>query len=58
MNFTIPAATPPGKYLMRAEHMNLDNGWTKGAAEMYLKCAQVEVTGSGTGAYFACFTVS
>ncbi|KAI1263467.1 glycosyl hydrolase family 61-domain-containing protein [Xylariaceae sp. FL1019] len=47
MNFTIPAATPPGKYLVRVEHFNISP--VLNATQMYVNCAQVEVTGSGTG---------
>ncbi|KAK4107577.1 lytic polysaccharide monooxygenase [Canariomyces notabilis] len=49
MNFTIPAATPPGKYLLRAEHLNMENGGSYRTTEMYQNCAHVEITGSGTG---------
>ncbi|KAF2831422.1 hypothetical protein CC86DRAFT_463311 [Ophiobolus disseminans] len=49
MNFTIPAATPPGKYLFRAEHLNVVNGATYKATEMFINCAHIEVTGSGAG---------
>ncbi|KAJ4355571.1 uncharacterized protein N0V89_003591 [Didymosphaeria variabile] len=48
MNFTIPAATPPGKYLLRAEHLNMENGGFYKTTEMYQACAHVEITGSGT----------
>ncbi|KAJ4290556.1 hypothetical protein N0V90_010773 [Kalmusia sp. IMI 367209] len=49
MNFTIPAATPPGKYLLRAEHLNMENGNSYKTTEMYINCVHVEITGSGTG---------
>ena len=49
MNFTIPEATPPGKYLLRAEHLNIENGATYMVTEMYQSCAHVEVTGEGNG---------
>ncbi|KAF2439178.1 lytic polysaccharide monooxygenase [Karstenula rhodostoma CBS 690.94] len=49
MNFTIPAATPPGKYLLRAEHLNMENGGSYKTTEMYQACAHVEITGTGTG---------
>ncbi|KAI0187018.1 lytic polysaccharide monooxygenase [Astrocystis sublimbata] len=47
MNFTIPKTTPPGKYLVRVEHFNISPqlGWT----QLFVNCAQVEVTGSGEG---------
>ena len=49
MNFTIPAATPPGKYLLRAEHLAVHLAMNYKGAEMYPACAQIEITGSGTG---------
>lgn len=49
MNFTIPTATPPGKYLLRAEHLNMENGGSYKTTEMYQACAHVEITGTGTG---------
>lgn len=48
VTFTIPANTPPGQYLVRAEHIGL-HGAHNGEAEFYYSCAQVEVTGSGSG---------
>ncbi|OJJ68867.1 hypothetical protein ASPBRDRAFT_131816 [Aspergillus brasiliensis CBS 101740] len=47
--FQIPAATPPGEYLVRAEHVGL-HGAQANSAEFFYSCAQVKVTGSGTGA--------
>jgi hypothetical protein len=49
MHFTIPKATPPGKYLMRAEHLNMANGNSYKSTEMFINCAHIEVTGSGAG---------
>lgn len=49
MNFTIPAATPAGKYLLRVEHLNMANGNSYKTTEMYQSCAHVEIEGSGTG---------
>lgn len=49
MNFTIPEATPPGKYLLRAEHLNIENGASYKTTEMYQACAHVEITGEGKG---------
>ncbi|KAG2415903.1 hypothetical protein HFD88_007095 [Aspergillus terreus] len=48
ISFKIPASTPPGQYLVRAEHIAL-HGAHGGEAEFYYSCAQVEVTGSGSG---------
>lgn len=49
MNFTIPATTPPGKYLLRAEHLNMDNGAYYQSTEQYVNCMHIEVTGPGGG---------
>lgn len=49
MNFTIRKATPPGKYLMRAEHLNMVNGGSYKSTEMSINCAHIEITGSGAG---------
>jgi hypothetical protein len=47
--FTLPANTPPGQYLMRGEHIALHGAGSAGGAQIYLGCAQLEVTGSGSG---------
>jgi hypothetical protein len=42
-NFTIPASTPPGSYLLRFEHIfpnEVD-------AQYYVNCAHVEIVSSG-----------
>jgi hypothetical protein len=52
MNFTIPEATPPGKYLFRAEHLNMENGGSYKVTEVYQACAHVEITGTGTGMFW------
>lgn len=49
INFTIPAATPPGQYLLRAEQLALHSASSEGGAQFYMSCAQIEVTGSGAG---------
>ncbi|GLB06588.1 hypothetical protein AtubIFM57258_001898 [Aspergillus tubingensis] len=46
--FQIPAETPAGEYLVRAEHVGL-HGAQANEAEFFYSCAQVKVTGSGTG---------
>ena len=43
---TIPANLRPGNYLLRAEHIGLH---IYNAPQFYIACAQVAVTGSGTG---------
>jgi len=47
MKFTIPAKTPPGKYLMRIEHWMVD--YRKGNSQWYVSCAHVDIKGSGGG---------
>jgi hypothetical protein len=47
MNFTIPETTPPGKYLMRVEHLNISPFYK--STEMYVNCAHIEVSGPGGG---------
>ncbi|KAH5670374.1 hypothetical protein HBI21_187020 [Parastagonospora nodorum] len=46
----IPSCIAPGKYLMRNEHIAIHNAGTKGGAQFYLSCAQLEVTGGGSTA--------
>ncbi|CAI6261697.1 unnamed protein product [Periconia digitata] len=41
VNFTLPEATPPGKYLLRIEHFM--------APQFYVNCAHVNVLGNGAG---------
>ncbi|KAF2263667.1 hypothetical protein CC78DRAFT_617452 [Lojkania enalia] len=46
MNITIPKATPPGKYLLRAEQIYSYWGTDN---QIYLNCAHIEVLGEGVG---------
>ncbi|GAB1316394.1 hypothetical protein MFIFM68171_06604 [Madurella fahalii] len=48
-NFTIPATTPNGEYLLRFEHIALHFANRKGGAEFYVSCAQIKVVGGGGG---------
>lgn len=50
VTFQIPKGTPDGEYLLRVEHLGLHsaNQWTIGP-EYYFSCAQIKVTGGGTG---------
>ena len=41
MNFTIPSTTPPGKYLLRVEHLYVRPVY--GTTQFYIQCAQIEV---------------
>lgn len=47
MNFTIPATTPPGLYLLRVEHLYVRPGWN--TTQFYIACAQIDVRGVGGG---------
>ena len=47
LSFTIPETTPPGKYLMRIEHINLLN--TFNGTQFYANCAQINILGLGGG---------
>ncbi|CZT51499.1 related to cellulose binding protein CEL1 [Rhynchosporium secalis] len=48
-SFTIPKAVPNGEYLVRAEHIALHSAGSTGGAQFYISCAQVSVTGGGSG---------
>lgn len=48
-DFKIPASLPAGQYLIRAEHIGLHVASSQGGAQIYIGCAQVEVTGGGSG---------
>ncbi|KAF2476827.1 uncharacterized protein BDR25DRAFT_370629 [Lindgomyces ingoldianus] len=48
MNFTIPKTTPPGKYLMRVEHIfSFSSKFND--TQFYVSCAQIDVKGPGGG---------
>lgn len=47
MNFTIPPSTPPGRYLLRVEHLYVRPAFN--TTQFYIACAQVEIMGSGGG---------
>ncbi|KAF9526237.1 cellulose-growth-specific protein [Crepidotus variabilis] len=46
LSTTIPANTPPGEYLARIEQVGLH---VAGAPQWYVSCAQIKITGSGSG---------
>lgn len=46
---TIPKATPSGEYLLRVEHIALHSASAINGAQIYLSCAQINVTGGGSG---------
>jgi hypothetical protein len=47
VNFTIPATTPPGKYLLRIEHF-FPSG-NLGQSQWFVNCAHVNIVGNGNG---------
>lgn len=47
MNFTIPATTPPGKYLARVEHFFIQSIYN--TTQQYINCAHIEIVGPGGG---------
>ncbi|KAF8310078.1 glycoside hydrolase family 61 protein [Clavulina sp. PMI_390] len=49
VNFTIPKALPSGNYLLRVEQIGLHVASSYGGAQFYIGCAQVQVTGGGSG---------
>ncbi|KFY25917.1 hypothetical protein V493_04365 [Pseudogymnoascus sp. VKM F-4281 (FW-2241)] len=48
-SFKIPSSTPPGEYLLRAEHIGLHGASSPGGAQFYISCAQLKIEGSGGG---------
>ncbi|OHF01499.1 cellulose-growth-specific protein [Colletotrichum orchidophilum] len=52
-NFAIPACTPPGEYLLRIEQIGLHSASAKAGAQFYISCAQIKVTGAGSGGSFS-----
>ncbi|KAI1395579.1 lytic polysaccharide monooxygenase [Hypoxylon fuscum] len=46
--FALPAATPPGEYLLRAEGLALHAAHKWANAQFYVSCAQIKVTASGS----------
>ncbi|KAF2743332.1 lytic polysaccharide monooxygenase [Sporormia fimetaria CBS 119925] len=49
VDFTLPKSLPSGKYLVRVESIALHQASNPGGAQIYLSCAQVNVTGGGNG---------
>ncbi|KAL2074975.1 hypothetical protein VTL71DRAFT_8755 [Oculimacula yallundae] len=47
--YTIPKALPDGEYLLRIEQIGIHNPYPGGLPQFYLSCAQVSVTGGGSG---------
>jgi hypothetical protein len=44
----IPSCIKAGNYLLRAEHIGLHVAQSSGAAQFYISCAQLQVTGGGS----------
>ncbi|KAH6669340.1 glycoside hydrolase [Halenospora varia] len=47
-DFTMPSCVAPGQYLLRIELLALHSAYSQNAAQFYMSCAGIEVTGSGT----------
>jgi hypothetical protein len=47
LNFTIPATTPPGKYLARVEHLYIFPQYNE--TQQFINCAHIEIVGPGGG---------
>ncbi|KAL5119494.1 hypothetical protein ACEQ8H_002559 [Pleosporales sp. CAS-2024a] len=45
----IPKSLPSGDYLLRIEHIALHQASNTGGAQFYISCAQISVTGGGSG---------
>ncbi|KAF1841455.1 lytic polysaccharide monooxygenase [Cucurbitaria berberidis CBS 394.84] len=49
VSVTIPKNTPSGDYLLRVEHIALHQASNTNGAQFYISCAQVKITGGGSG---------
>ncbi|CZT12651.1 related to cellulose binding protein CEL1 [Rhynchosporium agropyri] len=47
--YTIPKSLPNGEYLLRIQQIGIHNPWPGGIPQFYLSCAQISVTGGGSG---------
>jgi hypothetical protein len=47
--YTIPKALPSGDYLLRIQQLGIHNPYPAGIPQFYIECAQVTVTGGGSG---------
>ncbi|KAF8190510.1 glycosyl hydrolase family 61-domain-containing protein [Pholiota molesta] len=48
-SFALPKSLPSGQYLVRLEQIAIHAASTFGGAQFYLSCAQINVTGGGSG---------
>lgn len=46
---TIPKSVPNGDYLLRVQQLAIHNPYPGGIPQFYISCAQVTVTGGGSG---------
>ncbi|KAF4629195.1 hypothetical protein G7Y89_g8951 [Cudoniella acicularis] len=46
---TIPASLPAGSYLLRIQQLGIHNPYPAGTPQFYISCAQLTVTGGGSG---------
>ncbi|KAF2021949.1 lytic polysaccharide monooxygenase [Aaosphaeria arxii CBS 175.79] len=49
VSVTIPRNVPSGDYLLRIEHIALHQASNVNGAQFYISCAQIKVTGGGSG---------
>ncbi|CAG7846720.1 Probable endo-beta-1,4-glucanase D Short=Endoglucanase D; AltName: Full=Carboxymethylcellulase D; AltName: Full=Cellulase D; Flags: Precursor [Serendipita indica DSM 11827] len=49
VSVTIPRSVPSGEYILRVEHIALHSASSTGGAQFYISCAQIKVTGGGSG---------
>ncbi|TFK99523.1 glycoside hydrolase family 61 protein A [Pterulicium gracile] len=49
VNFPVPKSVPSGEYLVRIEHIALHSAGSANGAQFYISCAQINVTGGGSG---------
>ncbi|TVY84317.1 putative endo-beta-1,4-glucanase D [Lachnellula suecica] len=48
-SYHIPSALPNGDYLLRIQQLAIHNPYPAGTPQFYIECAQVTVTGGGSG---------
>jgi hypothetical protein len=48
-SYTIPPALPNGDYLLRVQQLGIHNPYPAGIPQFYISCAQITVTGGGSG---------
>jgi len=48
-SYTIPSSLPDGDYLLRIQQLGIHNPYPGGIPQFYIGCAQITVTGGGSG---------